>query len=269
MNSTITSKSLRLPAYLASGLLAMSVLITIAKADTNVALSKPVFAVAGSAQISNPSTPLSVITDGVFTPEDTGYHSSTATDEAVEWGTTDGQAVNGGASNAPTTLEIDLGSLYSIDGAIVQGDDNDSYLLQYHDVSDDTWQTLWNVPAISIGYGLRTRPSSDQTTFQSLNPVVTDKVRISATSGDAGLAVSEVQLNGTAALALRIDFSTGQPGILVYGGIGSTNRIEYTTVLPATNWTTLTNIVITNEPTIWYDAGFAGDSSRFYRAVSQ
>lgn len=71
-----------------------------------------------------------------------------------------------------------------------------------------------------------------------------------------------------AALALRIDFSTGQPGISVYGENGTTNRIEYTTALPTTNWTPLTNVVLNAVPTIWYDAHFSGDSSRFYRAVS-
>jgi len=69
-------------------------------------------------------------------------------------------------------------------------------------------------------------------------------------------------------LALRIDFSTGRPGIWVYGGSGSTNRIEYTTTLPATSWTPLTNVVLNTVPTIWYDATFSGDSSRIYRAVS-
>lgn len=72
----------------------------------------------------------------------------------------------------------------------------------------------------------------------------------------------------TTALALRIDFSTGQPGISVYGETSSTNRIEYATVLPTTNWTPLTNVVLNAVPTLWYDARFSGDSSRFYRAVS-
>jgi hypothetical protein len=164
------------------------------RADTNIALNKPVIVVTGSAQITNSSTPLSVIDDGVFTLESTAYGS--AVSQSVQWTTTDGQPANG--TNSPTTLEIDLGGFFAISGAIMQADDNDSYLLQYHDASNNTWVTLWTVPAISSGNGFRTRPNADQTTFQPLGPVITDAVRISAISGDAGLGVSELQLNGSA-----------------------------------------------------------------------
>jgi hypothetical protein len=177
-----------------AGLLAVSALATIANADTNIALNKPVTVVAGSAQITNSSTPLSVIDDGIFTPESTNYGS--AVSQSVQWITTDGLPANG--TNVPTTLEIDLGGFFSISGAIMQADDNDSYLLQYHDTSNNTWLTLWNVPAISSGSGFRTRPNADQVTFQALGPIVTDAVRISAISGDAALGVSEIQLSGFA-----------------------------------------------------------------------
>src|ERR1700736_2473877 len=97
-----------------AGLLAISALATVANADTNIALNKPVIVVAGSAQITNLSTPLSVIDDGVFTPESTNYGS--AVSESVQWTTIDGQPANG--INVPTTLEIDLGGLFAISGAI-------------------------------------------------------------------------------------------------------------------------------------------------------
>ena len=175
-------------------LLSVSLLAAIVHADTNVALNKPVLVVAGSAQITNSSTPLSVIDDGIFTLESTAYAS--AVNQSVQWTTSDGQPANG--TNSPTTLEIDLGGFFAISGAIMQADDNDSYLLQYHDASNNTWLTLWTVPAISSGNGFRTRPNPDQTTFQPLGPIITDAVRISALSGDAGLGVSELQLNGSA-----------------------------------------------------------------------
>jgi hypothetical protein len=168
--------------------LAISVAVTVARAN-NIALNKPVTVVSGAANITNPSTLPSVIDDGMFTPESTAYHSSTAGSEAVEW-------LN---QSPPTILEIDLGSLFNITGAIVQCDDNDSYLLQYFNTSTKTWQTLWDVPAISVGQGLRTRPNADQMTFQSVGPVITNAVRISGDVGDSGFAVSEVQLNGAAA----------------------------------------------------------------------
>lgn len=177
-----------------AGLLAVSALATVANADTNIALNKPVTVVAGSAQITNSSIPLSVVDDGIFTPESTNYGS--AVSQSVQWTTIDGLPANG--TNVPTTLEIDFGGFFSISGAIMQADDNDSYLLQYHDTSNNTWLTLWNVPAISEGSGFRTRPNADQTTFQALGPIVTDAVRISAISGDAGLGVSEIQLSGSA-----------------------------------------------------------------------
>lgn len=176
-------------------LLAVNALFTTARADSNVALNKPVFVVNGAAQITNPSTSLSVIDDGAFLPESTAFGSSTAIANAVEWTTTDGQPP--GAGNAPTTLEIDLGGFFAISGAIMQADNNDSYLLQYRDPATNTWLTLWTVPGVA-GFGFTTRPNADQTTFQSLSPVVTDAVRISAITGDTALGVSELQLNGTA-----------------------------------------------------------------------
>src|SRR5947199_8372810 len=131
-------------------------LITQVKADSNIVLNKPVFVVNGSTQITNPSTSLSVIDDGVFLPESTAYGSSTALANAVEWTTTDGEPP--GSGNALTTLEIDLGGFFAISGAFMQADNNDSYLLQYRDPSTRTWLTLWTVPGVA-GFGFTTRPN--------------------------------------------------------------------------------------------------------------
>ena len=191
-------------------LLGVTALFGLARADSNIALNKPVFVVGGAAQITNPSTSLSVIDNGVFLPESTAYGSSTAIANAVEWTTTDGQPP--GAGNAPTTIEIDLGGFFAISGAIMQADNNDSYLLQYRDPSTNTWLTLWTVPGVA-GFGFTTRPNADQTTFQSLSPVVTDAVRISAISGDPALGVSELQLNGTAVPEL------GSTTLIALGGL--------------------------------------------------
>ena len=177
-----------------AGFVAINGLVAAANADTNVALNKPVTVVAGLAQITNSSTSLSVLDDGVFTLESTTFGN--AVNQSVQWTTLDGQPANG--ANVPTTLQIDLGGFFSISGAIMQADDNDSYLLQYHDTSNNTWINLWTVPAIGAGSGFRTRPNSDQVTFQPLGPVTTDAVRISALSGDTALGMSELQLNGSA-----------------------------------------------------------------------
>jgi hypothetical protein len=158
-----------------------------AYADTNVALNATVTAVSGSSLIYNPSTPLSVVTDGIFTPEETAYWSPTGVQNAVEWA----EQYSGDSSVASgLVLDINLGAEYNITGAIVQADDNDSYMLQYWDSTTNSWQLLYSVPAISVGYGLRTR----QTT---VGPVVTDLLQFSAVGGDSGDAVSEIQVEGT------------------------------------------------------------------------
>ena len=71
----------------------------------------------------------------------------------------------------------------------------------------------------------------------------------------------------SAALALGIEYSTGKPGISIFGPVGSSNRVEYVTALPATNWIALTNIVLTGNPTFLYDTSSSGDRARFYRAL--
>jgi hypothetical protein len=71
----------------------------------------------------------------------------------------------------------------------------------------------------------------------------------------------------SASLALGIEYSTGKPGISIFGPVGSSNRIEYVTALPATNWIPLTNIVLTGNPTFLYDTSSSGDRARFYRAL--
>ena len=70
----------------------------------------------------------------------------------------------------------------------------------------------------------------------------------------------------TAGVYLGIEYSTGKPAISVFGSVGSSNRIEYATTLPATNWITLTNVVLTGIPTLLYDTSSSGDRARFYRA---
>jgi hypothetical protein len=70
----------------------------------------------------------------------------------------------------------------------------------------------------------------------------------------------------TAALSLGIEYTTGKPRISVFGPIGSTNWIEYATVLPTTNWIPLTNVVLTELPTLVDDPSSSGTPARFYRA---
>jgi hypothetical protein len=58
------------------------------------------------------------------------------------------------------------------------------------------------------------------------------------------------------------------PGIQISGTVGATYQLQYTTVLPATNWTTLTNILLPVSPFLYFDTQYSTNkANRFYRAV--
>jgi hypothetical protein len=94
-------------------------------------------------------------------------------------------------------IEIDLRGAYTIDSAIVQADDNDSYLLSYRDLETGAWEELWTIP-VAGGFGMQTRPNpSDGTERQTLaHPVTTDTLRFEALEGDGLYSVSEIQVFG-------------------------------------------------------------------------
>jgi hypothetical protein len=161
----------------------------------DIALNAPVTIVSGASLLCCGSAPLSVVMDGVFLPEGTPFHSPAAYAGAVEWSS----QYSGDPSVASgLVLDINLGAEYTITGAIVQADNNDSYMLQYWDSASGTWQLLYNVPAIG-GSGLETRPNADQQTYAPVGPVVTDMLQFSAYNGDAGDAVSEIEVEGSLA----------------------------------------------------------------------
>lgn len=68
--------------------------------------------------------------------------------------------------------------------------------------------------------------------------------------------------------SLSISLSGTQPMISLTGTTGATYRIEFAPALPATNWTTLTNIVLPTSPQVVLDhQSITNQSSRFYRAT--
>ncbi len=160
---------------------------TIALAGTvNVAQNKPV---TSSGTFGSSSSLLQTIDDGVFLPENTQFQTGT-----VWW--------NGAYTTDPSTtpfLTIDLGQNYTIDGAIVQADNNDSYTLQYETALGGKWQTLWNVPEQYNGGGMATRPNTNQKTQYALIPTSVRAVKFFANAGDGLYAVSEIQLYTTPA----------------------------------------------------------------------
>ena len=111
-----------------------------------------------------------------------------------------------------TTVQIDLGREFVIDGAKVQADSNDVYRLEYLDAGDGQWKVLWDVPDYSSrgGYTI-TRPDygwSDSYEWEPVGTVTTSKVRLSAVSGDNAYALQELQLLGHAVGTTGQDFHT-------------------------------------------------------------
>lgn len=146
----------------------------------NVALGQPVVVTAGSVN----GAPLSSLTDGNFLPRGTQWQTGT-----VWW------------NGKGTQLEVDLGGSFTLDGAIVQADDNDAYLLEVFDLAVDSWVSWWNVPNYdAFGWGIQTRPDvTDNTVWQALPPVLTNRLRFSATGEYGRYAVSEIQVRGSEA----------------------------------------------------------------------
>ena len=100
--------------------------------------------------------------DGAFLPEGTCYQSG-----PVYWNT------------QTNTIDIDLQGTFTLNGAIVQADDNDVYTLQYEDIAG-TYHDWWNVPALG-SFGMITRPGSpDQGLIQALPEVQAIGLRLFA-----------------------------------------------------------------------------------------
>ncbi len=66
---------------------------------------------------------------------------------------------------------------------------------------------------------------------------------------------------------LRCIMQSGTPSLQIYGRTNLTYAIQSAQELPATNWTTLTNIVLTSSPDSWLDLTATNLSTRFYRAM--
>ena len=125
---------------------------------------------------------LSTITDGVFLPRSTQWQTGT-----VWW------------TGVETSIVIELGAGFNLVGASVQADDNDAYILEYHDIALNEWRLLWDVPNFDVfGWGMQTRPdpSDDAAVHLFDAAVLTDAVRFRATpgAGDGFNSVSEIQL---------------------------------------------------------------------------
>lgn len=181
---------MKLLAYLAVVLMSAPVLAI----PMNVALGKPVslFGTFGNSTAGTPIVwadpapgPAALVTDGVFNPAQSNWQV-----DSVWWHEYD--------TLPPRSIEIDLLGHFVIEGAIVQADNNETYLLEYLDLAD-MWQPLWTVPAI-FTTGVETRPNPlDNSEIFNFAPVTAKALRIAAgVGGDRYYAVTEVQVFGTA-----------------------------------------------------------------------
>ncbi len=140
-----------------------------------------------------PQPAASTVDNGVFQPEETCYQSG------IHWqGLTD-------------SISIAFGGTFTIDGAIVQADDNDTYELDYLG-TDNLYHLWWSIP-VDPSFGLVTRPNGDQTTIMTLPTVQALGVEIFATGGDNDYAVSQVEVFGTPS-------AVPEPGTLGFLGAG-------------------------------------------------
>ena len=160
-------------------------------ADVNVALNKTVsingsqtYVGANVAGCTVQNEPSSTVNDGLFFNEQTCWTFGFA------WQ---------GPTNARDTnhyVDIDLGGTFALNAAIVQADDNDTYILQYEDVGGN-YHDWWSIGAPGP-FGLITRPGgSNHTLEQALPTVEAIGLRFESTGGDSYYSVSEIQAFGT------------------------------------------------------------------------
>jgi len=67
---------------------------------------------------------------------------------------------------------------------------------------------------------------------------------------------------------LALQLRTGLPMLTLEGPVGATYRIEFSTNLSATNWTSLVELSLSATPFTFSDSGWSNSPARFYRAIA-
>lgn len=124
-----------------------------------------------------PPAALSSLTDGVMLAESTHWQLGT-----VWWDENDGVS-------PLLTFDIELSGLFEISDFLVQGDNNETYYINFRDALGD-WHG-WAAAGPIGGWGMTTRGGT-------AGPVQATALRVGAFGGDAFYSLSEVQVMGTA-----------------------------------------------------------------------
>lgn len=120
-------------------------------------------------------SPLATIVDGAFLPNNQQWTQGT-----YWWD----EALNPQGPPNVVTIEITLNSAHTVNRFVLQGDNNENYLIDWWDGS--AWQNAYSAPQFFTD-GIETRDSG------VIAAVTADRFRVSATGGDLYYSLSEVQ----------------------------------------------------------------------------
>ena len=104
-------------------------------------------------------------------------------------------------------------------------------------------------------------------TTSALNNTTTFWVSVSNSAGSV-LSDKATVTVVPAASRLSLERVAGLPLLTLDGLPGITYRIEYSTNLNATNWTSLVELSLSATPLIFSDSGWSNSPARFYRAIA-
>jgi hypothetical protein len=157
-----------------AGMLGALSLLTAQATTINVALDKNVTlsGVFGSTSVAE-----ATLTDGLFLTEQTQWNVG-----SVWWDENSQPSVG-------NSLIINLGGTCTINSFTAQVDNNDTYRLEYWDLTSSSWQTAWDIPSVG-GWGLMTRSQELE------KAITTTDLRFYATGGDMLYSACEIQALG-------------------------------------------------------------------------
>jgi hypothetical protein len=92
-------------------------------------------------------------------------------------------------------------------------------------------------------------------------------VSVGNSLGTVDSATASVTVFPANAAKLQLHIISALPGLIIDGIAGTTYRIEYSTGLPSTNWTPVTDLSLATSPFTFIDSGGLTGKTKFYRVV--